>query len=49
MLVGTRINSLQIYNLAGSAKKEDGMLQYEYARPVLDIGLKLEKELVSWA
>ena len=32
-------------NLTGSAKKEDWMLQYEYARPVLKVGLQLEKQL----
>ncbi len=34
-----------VANLTGSAPKEDWMLQYEYARSVLKVGLELEKEL----
>ena len=34
-----------VSNLAGSAPKEDWMLQYEYARSALKLGLKLGKEL----
>ena len=34
-----------VSNLAGTAPKENWMLQYEYARPVLKLGLKLGKEL----
>lgn len=34
-----------VANLSGSAPKEDWMLQYEYARPVLKLGLQLGKEL----
>jgi hypothetical protein len=34
-----------VSNLAGTAAKEDWMLQYEYARPVLKLGLKLGQEL----
>jgi hypothetical protein len=32
-------------NLAGTQSKEDWMLQYEYARPALKLGIKLGKEL----
>lgn len=34
-----------VSNIAGSVVKEDWMLQYEYARPVLKVGLELEKKL----
>ncbi|MBT8329534.1 MAG: DUF3604 domain-containing protein [Desulfofustis sp.] len=34
-----------VSNLSGTAPKEDWMLQYEYARPVLKLGLKLGQEL----
>ena len=34
-----------VANLSGTVAKEDWMLQYEYARPVLKIGLELEKKL----
>ncbi|MBT8355195.1 MAG: DUF3604 domain-containing protein [Desulfobacterales bacterium] len=34
-----------VSNLSGTAAKEDWMLQYEYARPVLKLGLKLGQEL----
>lgn len=34
-----------VSNLAGTAPKEDWMFQYEYARPVLKLGLKLGQEL----
>jgi hypothetical protein len=34
-----------VSNISGSASKEDWMLQYEYARPALKLGLKLGKEL----
>jgi hypothetical protein len=37
--------SWDVGNLAGSAPKEDWMLQYEYARSALLLGLKLGKEL----
>ncbi len=34
-----------VSNIAGTVPKEDWMLQYEYARPVLKLGLKLGQEL----
>ena len=34
-----------VSNISGSAPKEEWMLQYEYARPALKLGLKLGKEL----
>jgi len=34
-----------VSNISGSAPKEASMLQYEYARSALKLGLKLEKEL----
>jgi hypothetical protein len=34
-----------VSNLSGTTAKEDWMLQYEYARPVLKVGLELEKKL----
>lgn len=34
-----------VSNLAGTTAKEDWMLQYEYARPVLKLGLQLGQEL----
>ena len=37
--------SWDVANLSGTAPKEDWMLQYEYARPALKLGLKLGKEL----
>ena len=37
--------SWDVSNLSGSAAKEEWMLQYEYARPALKLGLKLGKEL----
>ena len=34
-----------VSNLDGSAPKKDSMLQYEYARSALKLGLKIEKEI----